>query len=98
MADLSPLQNLVCAYVLITGKVQGVGYRISTFKVASKLGLTGWVRNLADGRVEAVFEGNRNTVEEMIAWCRRGNPPAVVKEVTVEYKEPEGNQGFEIRR
>jgi acylphosphatase len=56
------------------------------------------VRNLSDGRVEAVFEGPRNVVEKIIHWCHQGYPPAVVKDVAVDYEELEGIQGFEIRR
>ena len=90
--------NHIRAHVFISGKVQGVGYRMSTWQVANDLKLSGWVRNLPDGRVEAVFEGSRDIVEEMIAWCHKGNPPAVVTDVIVEYETPEGIQGFDIRR
>lgn len=62
------------------------------------MGINGWVRNLSDGRVEALFEGSKAAVEEMINWCRLGPRGAVVKDVAVEYEEPEGLQGFEIRR
>ena len=70
---------------------------MSTEEVANELELSGWVRNLPDGRVEAVFEGTKEVVEEMIAWCRQGNPPAVVENVAVEYEALEGMRGFEIR-
>lgn len=86
------------SHVFITGKVQGVGYRFSTQDVAQVFGLAGWVRNLPDGRVEAVFEGDRVAVEKMIAWCRKGPPNAVVEKVTVTDEELEGLSGFEIRR
>jgi acylphosphatase len=62
------------------------------------LGINGWVRNLSDGRVEALFEGSKAAVEEMIKWCRQGPRGAVVKDVAVEYEEPEGLQGVETRR
>lgn len=94
----SPLQKQIRARVIVSGKVQGVGYRMSTEEVANDLELNGWVRNLPDGRVEAVFEGSTDVVEKAIAWCRQGNPPAVVKDVAVEYEAPEGMRGFEIRR
>ena len=71
---------------------------MSTEEVANELELSGWVRNFPDGRVEAVFEGTKEVVEEMIAWCRQGNSPAVGENVAVEYEAPEGMQGFEIRR
>ncbi len=86
------------SHVFITGKVQGVGYRFSTQDVAQVFGLAGWVRNLPDGRVEAVFEGDRTAVEKMLAWCRKGPPNAMVEKVTVTDEELEGLSGFEIRR
>lgn len=94
----SPSQKQIRAHVFVSGRVQGVGYRMSTEEVANDLELSGWVRNLPDGRVEAVFEGTKEVVEKMIAWCRQENPPAVVQDVAVEYEAPEGMQGFEIRR
>lgn len=83
--------------VLISGIVQGVGYRYYTVLQAQKLGICGWVRNLSDGRVEAVFEGDRQTVETMVEWCDRGSLGAVVQKVVVKYEEWEGLQGFEMR-
>ena len=93
----SPAQKQIRAHVFVSGKVQGVGYRMSTEEVANELELSGWVRNFPDGQVEAVFEGTKQVVEEMIAWCRQGNPPAVVENVAVEYEALEGMRGFEIR-
>ncbi|WP_088240130.1 acylphosphatase [Calothrix rhizosoleniae] len=89
--------SIVRVHVFISGRVQGVGYRYATVELASKLGLSGWVRNLPDGRVEAVFEGWHSTVEQMIRWCHQGPPAAVVENVVVEYEQPEGLGGFEIR-
>ncbi len=91
-------QNQVNTHVFISGKVQGVGYRHFTMKQASHLNINGWVRNLPDGRVEAVFEGDREIVEKMIHWCYEGSPSAVVRDVTVKYSETEGLEDFEIRR
>lgn len=88
----------VRAYLLISGKVQGVGFRAATRRMAERLGTEGWVRNLDDGRVEAVLEGDREAVEQLISWCRRGAPPALVEDVTVEYGPPEGFAKFEVRR
>ena len=68
-------------HVVISGQVQGVWYRASTKQKADELGLTGWVKNTADGNVEAVFEGDESVVDEMIAWCRIGPPPARVSDV-----------------
>lgn len=98
MQERSLAQNQTRAHVFVSGIVQGVGYRMSTCEVANDLGLSGWVRNLPDGRVEAVFEGSRDVIEKMIDWCHRGNPPAVVKDVAVEYEVSEGIRGFNIRR
>jgi acylphosphatase len=70
-------------HVVISGQVQGVWYRASTKEKAEELGLTGWVKNIAHGNVEAVFEGDESTVNEMIAWCRKGPPLAQVINVKV---------------
>ncbi len=98
MPNSSPSHEQIRAHVFISGRVQGVGYRYSTVDKANELGLSGWVRNLPDGRVEAVFEGTKAAVEEMIKWCHQGPRGAVVKDVAVEYEAPEGLPGFEIRR
>ena len=86
------------AHVLITGTVQGVFYRVRTREAARQRRVAGWVQNLPDGRVEAVFEGDRAAVEEMIRWCETGSPRAVVEDVTVTTDSPQGITGFEIRR
>ena len=85
------------AHVFVSGIVQGVGYRFTTAKQAKQLGVSGWVRNLPDDRVEGVFEGTKAAVEEMIRWCHKGLLGAVVKDVIVEY-EPKGIREFEIKR
>ena len=86
------------ARVLVSGTVQGVSYRANTRDSARERGLDGWVRNLDDGRVEAVFEGLKQDVEGMIEWCRTGSPAADVEGVESEHEEPEGLEGFEVRR
>jgi acylphosphatase len=98
MSNPTPQSKLIRAHVLISGKVQGVGYRYATVDTASQLGLTGWVRNLPDGRVEAVFEGAPEIVEEIIHWCHAGPPAAIVQDVAVKYEQPEGLRGFEVKR
>ncbi|WP_392534121.1 acylphosphatase [Nostoc sp. C117] len=98
MQNYTSLPKIVRAHVFISGRVQGVGYRYSTVDTASQLGLTGWVRNLPDSRVEAVFEGAREVVDEMVRWCHSGPPAAVVQEVLVQYEEPEGLQRFQVKR
>jgi len=74
---------LLRRHVYIEGRVQGVFFRANTLDRAESLGLTGWVRNLPDGRVEAVFEGEESKIKEMIAWCHQGPPAAVVRKVDV---------------
>ncbi|QLD87816.1 acylphosphatase [Natronomonas salina] len=86
------------AHVFVTGKVQGVYYRANTRETARERGVDGWVRNLEDGRVEAVFEGDETDVEAMVEWCHTGSPRASVDDVEAEYEGPEGVDGFEIRR
>ena len=71
-------------HVVIEGRVQGVFFRASTRDEARARGLGGWVRNLPDGRVEALFEGDRLVVENMLAWCHKGPPYAYVSRVEVE--------------
>ncbi|MCE5266222.1 MAG: acylphosphatase [Deltaproteobacteria bacterium] len=83
--------------VLISGRVQGVFFRANASKRASALGLSGWVRNLPDGRVETVFEGEDEKAEGMLAWCRTGTPPARVDQVEVtEENATGGSSGFRI--
>jgi len=85
------------ARCIVSGRVQGVFFRAFTQQVASSLGLRGWVRNLPDGRVEALFEGERAVVEEALAQCRRGPPAARVDAVDVAWEEGGGEpDGFRI--
>jgi acylphosphatase len=86
------------AHVYVSGMVQGVFYRYHTQELAQRLGVGGWVRNLHDGRVEAVFEGERKNVEEMIKFCRKGPPGARVSSIEVKWEEPQGESSeFRIR-
>ncbi len=78
------------AHVYISGRVQGVSFRWNTQYMAQRLGLTGWVRNLWDGRVEAVFEGPEEAVRQAVAWCHHGERPARVDKVEVHYEPPTG--------
>ncbi|MFL0648530.1 acylphosphatase [Cylindrospermopsis raciborskii] len=96
MENTTEITKLVRAHVFITGQVQGVGYRYATVDTATQLGLTGWVRNLVDGRVEAVFEGSRDIVEEMVRWCHMGPTAAIVKQVVINYEQAEGLRTFEL--
>jgi len=82
----------------IEGRVQGVAFRAYTQYQAHLLGVSGWVRNLPDGRVEAVFEGDDAAVEAMVKWCRQGPPAARVTAVEVVEEEPGRTaEGFVIR-
>lgn len=87
----------VRAHVWVTGRVQGVFFRQETARFARHGGLAGWVRNLPDGRVEAVFEGAREAVESMVSWMGEGPPLAYVEEVESEWEDPAGESGFCIR-
>jgi acylphosphatase len=83
--------------VLVAGEVQGVFFRDTCRRMAAEQGVDGWVRNLRDGRVEAVFEGPADRVDRLVAWARHGPSSAVVAEVTVREERPEGLTGFEVR-
>lgn len=96
--SFSSQMELIRAHVWISGRVQGVAYRVSTAKIATHLGLKGWVRNLPDGRVEAVFEGEETAIEAMVRWCQDGPPEAIVEQVKASYEAVEGLQSFNIRR
>ena len=83
--------------VLISGQVQGVYFRAACQRMAWQHGVTGWVRNLADGRVEAVFEGAPGDVQHLVDWSRRGPRLAVVSDIAVQPEPPEGLGTFAIR-
>lgn len=83
--------------VVVSGRVQGVWFRESCGEQARTLGVAGWVRNLADGRVEAVFEGPPAAVDRMVAWSHEGPPRARVDGVEVVAEPPVGEAGFRVR-
>ena len=86
------------AHVIVSGTVQGVFFRARTVDRANQLGVMGWVRNTPEGKVEAVFEGDRGRVEAMIEFCRKGPEGAEVKGIEVEWEEYKGEfSGFGIR-
>jgi len=88
----------VRAHVFISGMVQGVFFRSETRDEAKKLGVKGWVRNLSDGRVEAVFEGEEKSVKELVEFCRRGPPGARVTGVDIIWENYTGEfRNFEVR-
>jgi acylphosphatase len=80
----------VRAHLLVSGKVQGVYFRQSTRIEAQSLGVTGWVRNLMDGRVEVVFEGEEHSVKMLVNYCRSGPPAAKVTDLDVRYEPFKG--------
>ncbi len=85
-------------HVVVSGRVQGVLYRDSVRRRADELGLSGWVRNMGDGRVEAVFEGEADAVKNAIAYAREGPPFARVSDVELSEEPAHGERGrFEIR-
>ena len=86
------------ATLLISGKVQGVNYRASTAETAGDLGLTGYARNLSDGRVEVIAEGTSEALAALEQWCRNGPPAAKVSAVDAEHGPASGEfGGFSIR-
>ncbi|MDI6732738.1 MAG: acylphosphatase [Planctomycetota bacterium] len=95
--------KVVCAHLYISGRVQGVFFRSYTQEKALSLGIKGWVRNLSDRRVEAVFEGKETAVQDMIQWCHHGPPSATVTKVDISWEENKGSHrlhrfiGFSIR-
>ena len=82
--------GLARARVRVYGIVQGVFFRANTRRIARSLGLRGYVRNMPDGSVEAVFEGERERIEKAIEWCHKGPPLAVVERVEVVWEEYRG--------
>ena len=80
--------------LLVSGQVQGVFYRDSCRQQAEEKGIAGSARNLPDGRVEVLLEGDQDAVEHMIEWCRRGSDMARVDSVEIEEQEPRGETGF----
>jgi acylphosphatase len=89
---------MVCFRVLISGRVQGVGYRYSTREKAKALGIVGWVRNLRNGQVEALIVGDRTQVDQLLTWFHQGPPSAKVTAVAVEERPAQPFESFEIQR
>jgi acylphosphatase len=83
--------------VVVSGDVQGVYFRDTCRRVAAAHRVSGWVRNLPDGSVEAVFEGTPDAVAGMLEWAEQGPPTAIVDSLDVFDEEPEALNGFEIR-
>jgi acylphosphatase len=91
------MEDNVRARLLISGRVQGVAFRWETRRAAGRCHVTGWVRNLPDGRVEAVAEGPRANVNDLIDWCRKGPPVARVDSLDIQWEDFSGDFAtFEI--
>lgn len=91
------MNERVRARILISGRVQGVAFRWETQRTAQRIGVSGWVRNLVDGRVEAVAEGSSRKVNALVDWCRTGPPAARVDTVDIQWEDYQGVfEGFEI--
>jgi acylphosphatase len=84
-------------HCLVSGKVQGVWYRASTETEARRLGVSGWVRNLQDGRVEVFAVGESDLLQQLVDWLRRGPPAARVDDVVVDWGEAQAPAGFSVR-
>jgi acylphosphatase len=97
MSGLSDEAGRVRQRAFVSGRVQGVWFRESLREQAVAAGVTGWVRNLADGRVEAVLEGPEAAVDRVVQWCHHGPPRAHVERVEVQVETPIGESGFHVR-
>ena len=82
--------EMVRAHVVVEGRVQGVFFRYRTQEMAYQLGVKGWVRNRRDGKVEAVFEGEKGRVDQLVQWCRRGPSEAKVTNVHLSWEDYTG--------
>jgi acylphosphatase len=91
------MENKIRVHAIITGKVQGVFFRMETQRAARNYGVTGWVRNKMDGSVDAVMEGNEADVKSLLAWCQEGPPHARVSNVDVIWQDYTGEfETFEV--
>jgi acylphosphatase len=84
--------------MVVSGRVQGVFFRQNTLSKAKELGVFGWVKNLSDGRLEAVFEGEKKKVEEIVSWAEKGPVSAEVSDIKVKWQEYKGEfKGFKLK-
>lgn len=91
------MEEKVRAHAIISGRVQGVFFRMETKRAARRFGVLGWVRNRRDGTVEALFEGENHQVDAILDWCKQGPPHANVTDVEVTRKDYSGEfNSFEI--
>jgi acylphosphatase len=91
------MKDKVRVHAIISGRVQGVFFRMETKQAADRLGVFGWVKNQRDGTVEALFEGDQDKVNAVLEWCNQGPPSAKVTDVNVEWQDYAGEfSGFGI--
>lgn len=90
-------EDIVRVRAVVRGRVQGVWFRQSTADAVTGTGVAGWVRNVADGSVEAVFEGERTAVDRALAYVGTGPPRAAVASVETTWEQPRGESGFTVR-
>lgn len=92
------MEEKIRAHIIVSGRVQGVYYRQKTVKQAQKLGLSGWVKNLNNGKVEAVFEGKKKSVEKIVNWAKKGPVFARVLGSNIDWQEYTGEfNNFEVK-
>lgn len=103
-SGFKPSESSIARRIIVSGRVQGVGFRYSLAERARQLNVQGWCRNLPDGRVEAMVQGSKDGVDMLLDWAQQGPPQAVVEHMEVENQavlEPllsESIETFEIRR
>jgi acylphosphatase len=89
------MDDKIRAHVIISGRVQGVFFRMETMRAAQRFNVCGWVRNLRDGTVQAVFEGEKSQVDAMLEWCKQGPANAQVTDVSTEVEAYAGDGEFD---
>ena len=92
------MKEKIRVHAIISGRVQGVFFRMETKRAAQRFGVCGWVRNRRDGTVEALFEGDNHRVDAIVDWCKQGPPHAHVTDVKIDQREYAGEfDSFEIK-
>jgi len=92
------MNEKIRAHIIVSGLVQMVFFRVNTAEKARELGVTGWVRNRPGGQVEAVFEGEKDNIEKIVEWAKKGPPIAKVNGINVEWQEYSGEfKNFKIK-
>ncbi|MCK4648970.1 acylphosphatase [bacterium] len=92
------MNERIRVHIIVSGRVHGVFFRAETQEKAQQLGVTGWVKNLSEDRVEAVFEGEKPQVEQLVKWAKKGPSGAIVNDLDLSWEEYQGEfTNFEIR-